>query len=211
MARLSGGPSPAPCAPWAAPMSETLTVAAGVRSAWPGWCCSYCGAPLAADRGGLACAAEGRWFATQEGIHRLLPEERRRVLLPFVELYRRVRRDEGWRAEPSLPHVPPGHPHAAIWRARARRFAAGLELAREKLGPGPWRILDVGAGCGWAAARLVESGHAVVAVDVDLDAEDGLGAAGRLVAAPGRLSRAEAEMDALPLEPSSVDLVFAGA
>src|SRR5688572_15376806 len=130
MARLSAWPSAAPSAPWTVRMSETLHVAADMPSAWPGWCCSYCGAPLARDRGGLMCAAEGRWFATQEGIHRLLPEERRRALLPFVELYRRVRRDEGWRAEPSLPVVPAGHPHAAIWRARARRFGAALDLAR---------------------------------------------------------------------------------
>jgi len=56
------------------------------------------------------------------GVRGLLPEERRRELLPAVEMSRRLRRDEGRRAEPGLPDVTPGHPHAQAWRSRAARF-----------------------------------------------------------------------------------------
>ena len=56
--------------------------------------------------------------------------------------------------------------------------------------------------------RLVELGHHVAAVDVNLDAEDGLPGANLLIEA-GRLPRAEAEMEALPLEPGRFDLVLA--
>ena len=70
-------------------------------------------------------------------------------------------------------------------------------------------MLEVGAGCAWASLRLLEMGHRAVAVDVNLDAEDGLVAPNRLLASPGALPRAEAEMSALPLEPGSFDLVLA--
>jgi SAM-dependent methyltransferase len=182
--------------------------ALGTARAWLGWCCPYCSGPLEERAHGLLCPNEDRWFATDNGIHRLLTEERRREILPFLELYQRVRRDEGWRAEPGLPDVPPGHPHAAVWKQRAQRFRSGIALLEPLLGRGAWRVLEVGAGCAWASARLLERGHRAVAVDVNLDAEDGLAAAGRLW--PGQsLSRAEAEMDALPLAPGLFDLVLA--
>ncbi len=176
---------------------------------WVGWCCSYCAAPLEPRGHGLYCAAEGRWFATDHGVHRLLPDERRRELQPFLELYQRIRRDEGWKVEPGLPAVAPSHVHAAAWRERAARFRDALEIARLRLGPGPWRVLDVGAGCCWASARLAEAGHRVAAVDVNLDPDDGLLAANLLVSDPSLVPRAEADMEALPIEPSVFDLVFA--
>ena len=178
--------------------------------AWPGWCCSYCAAPLEPAAGGLVCRAEDRWFATEEGVHRLLPEERRRTIRPFVELHQRVRRDEGWTAVPGLPDVTPRHPHASVWRRRARHFRRALALAREHLGRGSWRVLEVGAGCCWASARLLAAGHRVAAVDVNLDRDDGLFAAARIVE-PERLPRAEADMEAVPIEASSVDLVLAAS
>jgi len=175
---------------------------------WPGWCCSYCSGPLDVRSHGLFCSAEGRWFATDRGVHRLLPEERRREMLPFLELYQRVRRDEGWRGEPGLPAVAPGHPHAKAWAARAQRFRAGLQAAEETLGPPPWRVLDAGAGCCWASARLLERGHQVAAVDLNLDVDDGLVAAERFIPDPAALPRAEADLEALPVEPGDCDLVL---
>jgi SAM-dependent methyltransferase len=157
------------------------------------------------------CEAEGRWFGSVDGVHRLLPEERRREILPFLELYQRVRRDEGWTAEASLPDVRAGHPREALWRVRARAFHRGLALAASALGSGPWRVLDVGAGSCWAAARLLARGHRVAAVDVNLDPQDGLRAAPRLLGPGEGLPRAEAEMEALPLEPARFDLVLAAA
>ena len=193
-------------------MTETRPLEPEVATqAFPGWCCSYCGAALQAAAHGLVCAGEGRYFATDRGIHRLLPEDRHRETRAFLELYQRVRRDEGWRAEPGLPDVGPRHPRAALWRGRAERLDAGLLLAESVLGRAPWRALDVGAGCCWIAARLLERGHHVAAVDVNLDAEDGLAAGDVLLAKGASLERAEAEMEALPLEPQGFDLVVAGA
>jgi SAM-dependent methyltransferase len=193
-------------------MTDVRALEAGVAAApFPGWCCSYCADPLLPASHGLFCAGEGRYFATDRGIHRLLPEERHRELRAFLELYQRVRRDEGWRASPGLPRVPSDHPQAGIWRQRATSLALGLELAQVLLPPPPWRVLEVGAGCCWISAELMARGHRVAAVDVNLDPEDGLAAAPALLPAGAALERAEAEMEALPLEPQSVDLIVAGA
>jgi SAM-dependent methyltransferase len=189
--------------------SQTRSPEIAESEAWIGWCCPYCAAPLEARGHGLFCAAETRWLATDRGIHRLLPEERRRELLPLLELYQRVRRERGHRAEASFPEVPYDHPHRAAWSARGEQFRAALAIVSPQLGPAPWRVLEVGAGCCWASARLLERGHKVVAVDVNLDADDGLRAAERLVPDVQSLARAEADMDALPLEPGRFDLVLA--
>jgi SAM-dependent methyltransferase len=75
------------------------------------------------------------------------------------------------------------------------------------------RILEVGAGNGWFSWRMAQAGHYVLATDISLDEEDGLGAVSRY-ARPGiahgdRLTRALAEMEDLPLEDAQFDLVVA--
>jgi len=189
-------------------MNQDVVSSAPAPARFPGWCCSYCGEPLAASAHGLVCAAETRFFSTDQGVHRLLPEDRHAALRPFLELYQRVRRDEGWRAETVAAS---DGPHASLWRGREARLRTALGLLAGELGPGPWRALDVGAGSCWLSARLVEAGHRVAAVDVNLDPDDGLMAAPRLLAGRSPLERAEAELDALPLEPQSFDLVVCGA
>jgi SAM-dependent methyltransferase len=173
------------------------------------WKCSYCGCDLVAQGEGLRCPDEDRWFGTDAGVHRLLPADRRRDLQPFLELYQRMRRDEGWRAEPGLPRTAADHPFASLWAQRAERFERALALCAQALGPARWDVLEVGAGCGWVSSLLLRGGHRVAAVDVNLDPDDGLRAAERLLAPGETLARAEAEMDALPLAASSFDLVVA--
>src|SRR5258706_544327 len=105
---------------------------------WVGWCCSYCAAPLEVRAHALVCHAEGRTFATLEGVHRLLPEDRRREVQPMLELVQRARRDAGWRGEPGLPDVEPGHPHAAVWRSPAAAPPLGPAPADARTGRRRW-------------------------------------------------------------------------
>ena len=191
-------------------MSERLEAAPlpGLAT-WPGWCCSYCAAPLLLRAHGLFCQAEGRFFSSVDGVYRLLPEERRREILPFLEMYQRVRRDEGWRARPGLPEPSAQAGHAALWRTRAQNFRRAMDAADRALAPGTWRVLEIGAGCAWASLRLLERGFRVAAIDVNLDPDDGLRAAERISPLAEHLPRAEAEMEALPFEPASFDLVVA--
>lgn len=150
---------------------------------WPGWCCSYCSAPLANGEAGLVCSAEGRVFATHAGVHRLLPEDRLLEARALAARRRPTRDEELLQAESGLPRV--------------------LPALRESLGEGPWSALEAGAGACRLSLRLLALGHRVVAVDVELDGPRGLGAAAR------PLERAEAEAEALPLEPLAFDLVVA--
>jgi SAM-dependent methyltransferase len=157
---------PAPCA------------AIGPTAEWPRWCCPVCAAELETVAHGLRCPAEGRWFATDHGLQRLLPEERRLATAPWLALRRQLRRDEA--------------------RERVGRW----------LGPPPWQVLQVEAGTAATALDLVARGHRVVAVDVDPDTDEGLGAPNASLDDPARLPRAEAEAEALPLAPGGFDLVL---
>lgn len=181
----------------------------GERAADAGWCCPYCAAPLLSLGKGLRCEAEGRLFAASAGVYRLLAETRRAELLPLLELEHRVRRDEGFAASPGLPDQAPAGPLASLWRHRSRRLREGLRLAAHALGSGPWRVLEVGAGCAWASAALAAGGHRVTAVDASLDLADGLLAAERVLPPGVQIERAEADMEALPLEAGHFDLVLA--
>ena len=177
------------------------------RRTWAGAARTARDAAGPARRGLLLRRARSAGSRTDDGVHRLLPEERRREMQPFLELYQRVRRDEGWRASPACRDVAPGHPHARDRGASARR-ASGERARPLRAGaaaPGRWRVLEVGAGCCWASARLLARGHRVAAVDVNLDPDDGLAAAASLLARRAACCpRAEAEMEALPLEPAAL-------
>ncbi len=179
------------------------------RNPGEGFCCPYCAASLVPRGVGLICSAEGRSFASTGGVYRLLDESRRSELLPLLELEHRIRRDQGHQAVPGLPEPPPGHRLAALWRSRATHWSQGRRLAEQSLGPPPWRVLEVGAGCAWAGASLAAAGHDVLAVDASLDARDGLLAAASVLSPGHSLEKAEADMEALPLEAGQFDLVLA--
>jgi SAM-dependent methyltransferase len=136
----------------------------------------------------LVCGVEGRWFATDQGVHRLLTEERRRELRATVEIQARAFRDDA----AGVPSDP----------ARLRQ---ALALAREKLPRRPLTVLEVGARTCEASLLALADGDSVAAVGLDVD--DGL----RQAVPPPRgfLVRAEGAMDCIPLEAGLADLVIA--
>jgi SAM-dependent methyltransferase len=168
----------------------------GAGGAWPAWCCSYCAAPLGIFAHGLHCEAEGRFFATVDGVHRLIPDERRREVAPWLAFNRRLRRAQ----EDPLQRA------VALRLAEFPRAVAHAETA---LGSGAWRVLEVGAESCAVSLQLLARGHRVAAVDVDLDPEHGLPAATRLSPMAAALPRAESDVEALPFEPGAFDLVVA--
>jgi release factor glutamine methyltransferase len=93
-----------------------------------------------------------------------------------------VRQSEGWGRSSAdyyrqLPTVAPDDPQRAIWERRARHFQVFI---RSVLAPLEGRvgrqlkIVDLGAGNGWLSNRLSLRGHCLAAVDINLDALDGL-------------------------------------
>jgi SAM-dependent methyltransferase len=98
------------------------------------------------------------------------------------------------------------------WAIRARSFQV---IEREIVSPlvrshgRPLRILDLGAGNCWMSFRLALQGHLPVAVDLQINDQDGLGAA---VHYSSRIQplfpRIRSEVDRLPFPSLSFDLVI---
>lgn len=144
-----------------------------------------------------------------DGVLHALRPERRAHIETFATAYESSRAGEGRGApEPGwyrrLPDVADDDPFVDQWRQRSR----STERLRALLGATPQRIVEVGAGNGWLAARLTADGHDVLATDVNVGDVDGLAALRhQAVAVPA----VRAEADALPLPADDVDVVLAAA
>jgi len=164
----------------------------------------------AGRRSRMICAPEGRWFATPAGGPSTVdPGSGGASCSPALRGLPADAPRRGVAGRARAARRPAGSPSRRDLRRRARHFARARSLARERLGAAPGACSTVGAGCGWAAARFLADGHPRGAVDVSLDEQDGLLAARALIDDPSQLPRAEADMEALPLEPASMDLVLA--
>lgn len=187
--------------------------------------CPECGSNAFSAGSDLLCPAEGKRFSGSVGVLPLLRAERAEALRPFLDSYRAIRRIEGWGGASDyyrgLPFDSFGR-HRAVWKIRARSYRKALRCIARRFPDvkeaDEWdklslRILEIGAGNGWFSWRMAQAGHYVLATDISLDEEDGLGALSRYAprgtASTERLTRARAEMEELPLEDSQFDLVVA--
>ena len=187
--------------------------------------CPECGAAAFSMGTDVLCPAEARCVSGRDGVLTLMRAERKVALAPFLEAYRRVRRSEGWGGDVAyyrgLPFASGGR-HRAVWRLRARSYRAALHAIarrypdakradeRDKVA---LRMLELGAGNAWFSWRMAGRGHYVLATDISLDEEDGLGALARYARPKtelhSRLTAARAEIEELPLEDSQFDVVVA--
>lgn len=181
----------------------------------PAFACPSCRAVISSMAYGYVCHLCDRRYPEVEGIVRLVTAERLQEAAPFLEQYRDIRLRDGhgprtaerYRA---LPDVPRDDTHRAEWRIRRESYATLLNMWRRarRLRPKPARMLDIGAGNGWLSHRLSTEGHAVVAVDLNVDDGDGLGACHRM---SGGCLPVQADFDALPFAPRQFDLVVLNA
>lgn len=173
--------------------------------------CPACGTPLLPASIPARCDACGALVRERDGILRCASEDRLTRAAAFLDQYRAVRRADGhafrsieeYRA---LPSVSPTAANADEWRIRQQSLDTLLQAfatARRSA-----RVLDVGAGNGWLSQRLTVLGHAVVALDLNDDAEDGLG-----VASASRVAfpRVQAGFEQLPFDDSQFDVVVFNA
>jgi SAM-dependent methyltransferase len=143
----------------------------------------------------------------------MLPPERAAFFAPFLRDYTQIRDAEGYGYDDDeryrrLPEVDPADPLAWQWRMRAITFAELRRRVLEPIGKRGLRVLDMGSGVGWLSHRLARLGHAPCAVDLNLDARDGLGAAGHY---PASWPLLQAEFDHLPLVDAQADVVVFNA
>ena len=135
-----------------------------------------------ADR--LVCPQDGLEYWNVEGIWRFLLPESQAHYYRFIEDYEAVRRFEG-RGSPNadyyrdLPFKDLSGNFSKDWAVRARSFNVLVEKLLTPIQAHlerPLKVLDLGAGNGWLSNRLAVQGDRVVAVDLLVNEQDGLGA-----------------------------------
>lgn len=156
----------------------------------------------------LRCEKEALDFRQVDGVWRFLLPERESYYARFITDYERVRRFEGrFSAEASyyraLPFEDLSRRFSADWKIRAASFRALAKILPERS-----IVLDVGAGNGWLSNRLSLVGHTVCAVDLLVNAEDGLGAWKYY---ESTFTPIQAEFVNLPIPDSSADVVIFNA
>ena len=147
--------------------------------------CPRCRAKLelnAPDR--VTCPRDGLEFWKKDGIWRFLLPESEAHYSRFIADYETVRRSEGrgstsanyYRA---LPFKDLSGHYRADWAIRARSFKVLVKNVLTRL-QNPLerslKILDLGAGNGWLSNQLASQGDRVLAVDLLVNEQDGLGA-----------------------------------
>jgi ubiquinone/menaquinone biosynthesis C-methylase UbiE/DNA-directed RNA polymerase subunit RPC12/RpoP len=192
--------------------------------------CSACGtempAPalpyrsLALEHTGLECHRCSTVLVQKRGIWLGLPHERLRYYARFLRDYEAVRKAEGRGSETSefylaLPYQDQTRRNSWQWAIRARTYKFIEQKILRKLSDAharPLMILDLGAGNGWLSYRLATSCHWPVAVDLQTNAYDGLGAAVHYRSAlPTLFPRFQAEHDRLPFSDAQFDCAIFNA
>ena len=177
----------------------------------PRLACVACGTALPLDSAPLRCEQCGTLVLERDGILRCASEARLDRARPFLAQYRTVRRADGHVVRSAedyqaLPSVSPTAANVDEWRIRQQSLDTllrALSTARRSA-----RVLDLGAGNGWLSQRLTARGHAVVAVDLNDDGEDGLGAA---AASRVAFPRVQAGFEQVPFEAGQFDVVVFNA
>ncbi|MEM6337029.1 MAG: methyltransferase domain-containing protein [Bacteroidota bacterium] len=145
-----------------------------------------------------------------------LSPERLDALQPFIDEYAQVRHAEGRGSNDpayyrALPYQDLTGRHSKAWAIRAagfRAFLRGVVQPLELWRGRPLDVLDLGSGNGWLSYRMAERGHRAVAVDLQTNAFDGLGAS---VHYDHAFETLQAEFDDLPFGEARFDLVVFNA
>jgi SAM-dependent methyltransferase len=131
----------------------------------------------------LHCSTDRLTFKHQDGIWRFLLPEREAQYVLFTSDYEAVRRFEGrGSSDPAYYRALPFHDlsmkFSGDWRIRAKSYKALEQVIAQHLfrHDHSIHIVDCGAGNGWLSNRLALRGFQVSAVDLLVNAEDGLGA-----------------------------------
>ena len=158
------------------------------------------------------CPIDGTAYGRESGIWRMQAPDRLAYYKRFVDDYETVRRAEGWGAQDAdyyraLPFEDRTGRYCELWQIRADNFRKFIDRVLEPIEVQQrcaLKIADLGAGNGWLSYRLAQRGHQVAAIDVSVNALDGLSAHIYYDAA---FVPVQAEFDCLPFDVDQIDLV----
>ena len=165
----------------------------------------------------LHCLAK---LTQQQGMWLALLESRQRYFARFIRDYELVREAEGRGSDDpdfylSLPFRDITGRNSWQWSIRARTFKYIASRILPGLSRGvsrPLTVLDLGAGNGWLSYRLAHLGHHPIAVDLQTNSFDGLGAAVHYQhSLPILFPRFQAELDRLPFADGQFDCAMFNA
>lgn len=174
--------------------------------------------PCGHDVSGLQCLHCGFRLAEYDGIVCALPQARVAYYARFAEEYRRIRIAEGRSSQGDafylgLPYIDLTGTNSRQWKIRKRSFDCLLSILRDRFpAERGVQVLDIGAGNCWMSYRLALAGYRPAAVDLAVDALDGLGAAEHYRSSvPMLFPRFQAEMDHLPFQNAQFDVAVFNA
>ena len=159
-------------------------------------------------------------LAQEHGIWLALAKDRRDYFEHFIRDYEKVRKAEGRGSDDpgfylSLPYRDQTGRNSWQWAIRARTYKyIERRILPELVGntSRPLAVLDLGAGNAWLSYRLASLGHRPIAVDLQTNAIDGLGAADHYRhSLPMLFQRFQAELDRLPFENGQFDCAIFSA
>jgi SAM-dependent methyltransferase len=159
-------------------------------------------------------------MAQERGIWLALAKSREKHFEEFIRNYEAVRKAEGRGSEDpefylSLPYRDYTERNSWQWNIRARTYKYIERRVLPEIGRHSSQslsVLDLGAGNGWLSYRLTILGHRPIAVDLQTNAFDGLGAAVHYQHSLSMLfPRFRAELDRLPFESRQFDCAIFNA
>lgn len=168
----------------------------------------------------LECAECGMVLRQVEGIWEALPENRHIYFERFVRDYEAIRKAEGRGSKDAafylaLPFEDRTQRNSWQWMIRARTYKYLVRQIIPTIDAHrahPLTVLDLGAGNCWLSYRLASEGHRPIAVDLQTNAFDGLGAAVHYRhSLPALFPRFQAELDSLPFADDQFDCAIFNA
>lgn len=132
----------------------------------------------------VTCPKDGLEFWKVDGVWRFLLPESEAHYARFIKDYETIRHSEGRGSSSAsyyraLPFKDQSGHFRRDWAIRARSFNVLVKNVLTRLQDPlerSLRILDLGAGNGWLSNRLSAQGDRVIAVDLSVNEQDGLGA-----------------------------------
>jgi uncharacterized protein YbaR (Trm112 family)/ubiquinone/menaquinone biosynthesis C-methylase UbiE len=183
--------------------------------------CPLCLGPLSSEvadhdeiiNGTLTCPHDGIVYPIEDGIPKLVTQDRVDKLETFASSYAAAWAKDGWGSpDPryllDLPFNDSTRRRPMEWRLKARSLSAVLlflDGIKSKL------IIDLGAGVGWLSYHLALQGGTVFAMDVLLDKLLGLGAASRYIETGVFFERVWGDLERPPFLDESADIVICNA
>ena len=168
----------------------------------------------------IECRACSAIVSQERGVWMALAKERHQYFRRFIKDYETVRKAEGRGSDDpefylDLPYHDRTRRNSSQWAIRARTYKyieQKIVPPKSASGSQSLTILDLGAGNGWLSYRLAVLGHRPIAVDLQTNSFDGLGAAAHYERAlPMLFPRFQAEIDRLPFSNGQFDVAIFNA